>query len=138
MIIDDKKKQEILSLMKEGKINKILNDSQEEIICPLFCSKNLTTTSYTDHYIQCEANIQACKRCGTNYKKNDIHREITIHKNVTQRFTCMECMQGRMVRLYLIANHKNNCLGLQQKRNDKKLIDKTPQEIGNELTLLYN
>merc|ERR1712030_1395 len=26
----------------------------------------------------------------------------------------------------------------QQKRNDKKLIDKTPQEIGNELTLLYN
>ena len=50
----------------------------------------------------------------------------------------MECMHGRMVRLHLIRYHKNNCLGLQQKRNDKKLIDKTPQEIGNELTLLYN
>merc|ERR1712105_462754 len=45
---------------------------------------------------------------------------------------------GRLVRLHLIRYHKNNCLGLQQKRNDKELIDKTPQEIGNELTLLYN
>merc|ERR1712030_136600 len=90
---------------------------RESTICPLFCSTELTIETYTDHMIQCETDIQACKKCGSKFNENQIHRELTIHSEATQRFACMECMRARKVRLHLIHHHKNICLGSQKEKN---------------------
>ena len=146
--VNKKKKMEILSLMKESRASHGLNNNQKEIesiICPLFCSTRLTVETYTDHLIQCETNIQACKKCGDKYNKNQIHREITKHSKAKQRFACMECMQARKVRLNLIQYHKNICLGSHKEKikennteEQQDMVDKTPQFMGKELQTLYD
>ena len=64
--------------------------------------------------IQCEASIQACKKCGDEFNKNQIHREISKHSKAKQRFACMECMKARRVRLNRIQYHKAICLGFKK------------------------
>ena len=83
--------------------------------------------------IQCEVSIKACKKCGNEFNKNQIHREITKHSKAKQRFACMECMQARRVRLNLFQHHKNICLGFKKENNteeEQDMVDKSPQFMG--------
>ena len=88
--------------------------------------------------------LSACKDCGAEFIRNQIHRELEIHSKATQRFACMECMRARKVRLKLIKHHKYNCLSSKtqniredQTENSQKRIEKSPEYMGEELQEAY-
>ena len=110
---------EILDIMKESRSEP--QQKKESTQCPLFCKIELDLDTYTDHIIQCEKKIETCKNCGNEFNKNQIHRELEIHSKATQRFSCIECMQARKVRLDLIQHHKNNCLDSKKEKKYKKV-----------------
>ena len=113
---------EILDIMKESRSEP--QQKKESTQCPLFCKIELDLDTYTDHIIQCEKKIETCKNCGNEFNKNQIHRELEIHSKATQRFSCIECMQARKVRLDLIQYHKNNCLDSKKEKKYKKVRDR--------------
>ena len=64
---------------------------------------------YVDHMLECETKIETCRKCGPEYRNNDIHREPGKHSKVTQQFNCMECMQAMGTRIRIARNHKTIC-----------------------------
>ena len=128
--------EEIVELMKQKDLKTQQTEEEETILpCPIACEIELNINEYIDHVIECEKQIEKCKKCGPEFKNNDIHREPGKHSKVTQQFNCMECMQAHAIRVRIINNHNNTCikLGTEEYTNQK-----TPEITGKEFQKAYN
>ena len=122
---------ELMELMKQKEVKTQQTKEKETILsCPIACKVKLNLKEYIDHVIECEKEIEKCKKCGPEFKNNNIHREPGRHSKVTQQFNCMDCMQAHAIRVRIINNHSNTCikLGTEEYTNQK-----TPEFTGKEL-----